>query len=108
MHHIVGRSNMPDDGSLLTSEVNPTNPATAYATFSGFSGFATGDTLGHVFQTMNTGGTWTDISGNLSNIPVNDLVVDPVLANTFYAATDTGVFMTSNGGTTWSTYGTLK
>jgi hypothetical protein len=84
--------------------INPTNPATAYATFSGFSGF--GDTLGHVFVTTNTGGTWTDISGNLPNIPVNDLVIDPALANTFYAATDTGVFMTSNGGTSWSTYGT--
>jgi len=85
--------------------INPTNPATAYATFSGFSGY-NGDTQGHVFLTTNTGGTWTDISGNLPNIPVDDLVIDPLIANTLYAATDIGVFATNNGGITWSTYGT--
>jgi hypothetical protein len=84
--------------------VNPYTPATAYATFSGFSGF--GDTLGHVFLTTNNGGTWTDVSGNLPNIPVNDLVIDPLIANTLYAATDIGVFATSDGGVTWGTYGT--
>jgi photosystem II stability/assembly factor-like uncharacterized protein len=85
--------------------INPTTPANAYVTFSGFSGY-NGDTLGHVFQTTNGGGTWTDISGNLPNIPVNDIVIDPAVANTLYIATDIGVFTTSNGGTTWSTYGT--
>ncbi len=85
--------------------INPTNPATAYATFSGFSGY-NGDTQGHVFLTTNTGGTWTDISGNLPNIPVDDLVIDPLIANTLYAATDIGVFATNNGGINWSTYGT--
>jgi photosystem II stability/assembly factor-like uncharacterized protein len=70
--------------------------------FSGFSGFS-GDTLGHIFATINGGVTWTDISGNLPNIPVNDLVVDPDLPNTLYAATDVGVFSTADGGTTWST-----
>jgi len=61
---------------------------------------------GAVFLTTNTGGTWTDISGNLPNIPVDDLVIDPLIANTLYAATDIGVFATNNGGITWSTYGT--
>lgn len=80
---------------LLTS-------STAYVTFSGFSGFG-GDTQGHVFKTINGGTHWTDISGNLPNTPVNDIAVDPDIANTLYVATDVGVFRTSNGGTTWST-----
>jgi hypothetical protein len=39
---------------------------------------------------------------------VNDLVLDPDDAahNTLYAATDSGVFVTTNGGTTWFTMGT--
>jgi len=84
--------------------VDPKTSTTAYVTYSGFSGFV--DTKGHVFATTNGGVKWTDISGNLPNIPVNDLVVDPVIANTLYAATDLGVFSTSDGGKTWSTFGT--
>jgi photosystem II stability/assembly factor-like uncharacterized protein len=84
--------------------VNPTTPTTAYVTFSGFSGF--GDTMGHVFQTTNGGGTWTDISGNLPNIPVNDIVIDPLVPNALYVATDIGVFATTNGGTAWASFGT--
>src|SRR6202011_985458 len=38
--------------------------------------------------------------------PVNDIVVDPDLANTFYAATDIGVFASSTGGTSWAPLGT--
>ncbi len=75
-----------------------------YATFSGFSGI-NGDTLGHVFMTASGGAQWSDISGNLPNIPVNDLVVDPALADTLYVATDIGVFATSDRGATWAPLG---
>jgi uncharacterized repeat protein (TIGR01451 family) len=51
----------------------------------------------------NRGSSWKDISGNLPNIPVNSIVVDPVLANTLYTATDVGAFWTQNGGASWST-----
>jgi len=77
---------------------------TAYLTFSGFSGF--GDTLGHVFKTTKGGRAWTDISGNLPNIPVNDLAVDRVLPNTLYAATDIGVLVTATDRASWSILGT--
>lgn len=83
--------------------VDPLNPATAIVTFSGFSGFLSGDTQGHIFRTTNSGVTWTDISGNLPNIPVNDVVIDPDVPNTFYVATDVGVFSTADGGATWTT-----
>ena len=73
-----------------------------YVTFSGFSGF-NGDTKGHVFKCTVTGISCMDISSNLLNIPVNDIVIDPDLANTFYVATDIGVFGTTNGGVTWAT-----
>jgi hypothetical protein len=85
--------------------VDPVSSMTAYVTYSGFSGF-NGDTVGHVFKTTNGGASFTDISGNLPNIPVNAIVVDPDVANTLYIATDIGVFATSNGGTAWSMLGT--
>ncbi len=79
---------------------DPHDPLTVYATFSGFSGFT--DNLGHVFESPDGSTGWNDISGNLPNIPVNDIVVDPDVPNTLYVATDIGVFMTSDGGTTWT------
>jgi len=69
--------------------VSPTTSTTAYATFSGFTGF--GDTLGHVLKTTNGGSAWADISGNLSNTPVNFLVSIPGAPNTLFVGTDVGV-----------------
>ena len=84
---------------------DPTNPSSAYVTFSGFSTCAGCDGGGHVFVTNNAGATWTDISGNLPDVPTNDLAVDPagrpVARATLYLATDVGVFGTNDGGTTW-------
>jgi photosystem II stability/assembly factor-like uncharacterized protein len=85
-------------------KVDATTSTTAYVTYGGFSGFA--DTVGHVFKTTNGGGTWTDISGNLPNVPVTSFEIDPDIANTFYVGTDVGAFFTSNGGTKWSVLGT--
>lgn len=83
--------------------VDPLDAATAYVTFSGFSGGT--DQQGHIFQTGNSGATWTDISANLPNIPVNDVVVDPDIPQTLYIATDAGVMVTTDGGATWSSLG---
>jgi hypothetical protein len=83
--------------------VNPANSMTAYVTFSGYSGFV--DNQGHVFTTTNGGLTWSDISGTLPNVPVNDIVVDPDIANTLYIATDVGAFSSSDNGNTWTILG---
>lgn len=100
-------ANLPPTRMVSNIAVDPTNASIAYLTFSGFSGtggnFA--DNLGHVFKTINAGGAWTDISGNLPNIPANDIVIDPDISATLYVATDIGVFQTVNGGTTWTTLG---
>lgn len=83
--------------------VDPTDASTAYAVFSGFS---TGvDDLGHVFKTADRGAHWTAISGNLPDIPADDIVVDPDIPDTLYLATDAGVMMTSNAGANWSSLG---
>lgn len=83
---------------------DPQNSATFYVTFSGFGGFATGDTFGHVFSCSTTTAVCTDISSNLPNIPANDLVIDPANSSVLYVATDLGVFRSTNGGGSWSTF----
>jgi len=83
---------------------SPTLSATVFATFSGFSTCSGCDGLGHVFRTTNGGGAWINITSNLPDTPVNDIVVDPndLTNSTLYAATDVGVFVTTTGGASWS------
>ncbi len=93
--------------SRLVSQivVDPSSGATAYVSYQGFNGLIAGDTPGHVFRTNDRGGSWTDISGNLPNVPVNDLLLDPDLPGTLYAATDVGVFRTTDEGLSWTPLG---
>jgi uncharacterized protein (TIGR03437 family) len=84
--------------------VDRSNAQIAFMSFLGFSGF-NGDTAGHVFRTVNGGATWTDVSGNLPNTQVNDLLLDPNLPQTVYAATDQGLFWTLDNGAHWTQLG---
>ncbi len=65
-----------------------------------------------VYRSTNGGATWTDISANLPAAPANSLAVDPQNANTVYAATDQGVYFTTqvascaqNLSNCWSAFG---
>ena len=74
---------------------------TVFATFSGFNG-ATPATPGHVFVSTNGLGaaTWTNISGDLPDVPVNAIAIDDKRL-TIYVGTDIGVFQTRSGGIHW-------
>ena len=112
--------------------VDPADPSgnTAYVALSGFSfngtdpfGNTVIDLRGHIFKTVNANmtsqATFTDVScstsdcskpapTDLPNIPVNDIVLDPDVPGTLYAATDLGVYVGNCTVTpcTWSTLGT--
>ena len=55
---------------------------------------------GHVFKVTNalTSPAWTDVSGDLPDIPANCVAVAP---EGVYVGTDIGVFRTSDGGAHW-------
>jgi hypothetical protein len=86
--------------------VSPASSKIAYVGFSGFSSCSICDGKGHIFEFNGSTGTdtFTNITGNLPDTPVNDIVLDPndTTNNTIYVATDVGVFGTTNGGTSWS------
>ncbi len=85
--------------------VDRSNDRIAYVAFNGYNA-ATPHQPGHVFKTKDGGNSWTDISGNLPDNPVNSITLDPSYPNTLYAATDVGPFVTYNGGASWSALGT--
>jgi uncharacterized protein (TIGR03437 family) len=80
--------------------LDPADRRRAFVAYSGFNS-NTPATPGHVFMTADQGATWSDISGNLPDIPVTSLAFDPMLAGTLYIGTDIGVFQTTDGGATW-------
>ncbi len=78
---------------------DPFDNQTIYATL---SGFRWDEPLPHVFKSANLGVTWTDISGNLPEFPVNDIALDPDLPGKIIVGTDAGVYGSSDGGLSWS------
>jgi uncharacterized repeat protein (TIGR01451 family) len=84
--------------------VDRSNYRVAYIAYNGYNA-ATPHQPGHVFKTTDAGESWTDISGNLPDNPVNSLTIDPSYPNTLYAATDVGPFVTYDGGVNWSALG---
>jgi len=92
-------------GRAVTSiAIDPIDSGTAYVTYSGFID-STRKPSAHVFKTTNNGSTWVDISGNLPDLPVNSLAIDPDLPDTLYIGTDGGMMVSTNGGGSWSTLG---
>ena len=85
--------------------VDPSNANTAYVAYSGYN-VNTPTTPGHVFRVDRTGSTatWTDLSYNLDDLPVNGVALDSKTGD-LYAATDFGVMVLPAGTTTWQLAG---
>lgn len=77
------------------------DPADSNVVYVTHSGFGLDEPLAHVHRSDDLGDTWNSISGNLPDIPANDILVDPNDPNTLYLGTDAGVFATRNLGTGW-------
>lgn len=81
---------------------DPFDPLQAYVALSGYRYH---DNMSHIYHTDNGGQSWTDIGGNLPDVPINDVVIDTV-NNSLYVATDAGVFYSYSGSTNWQVLGT--
>jgi hypothetical protein len=87
--------------------IDPDDPSgrTAYVGFNGFSRRWTegpGAGLGHIWKTADAGATWADASGNLPDVPVNDILFS---RGKLVVGTDLGVVVSGDGGATWSRLG---
>ena len=95
-------SNQVTNGFIARTVIDPNNSSIAYVTVSNFG-------VANVFKTtnLNTGTpTWTNISAGIPQVPVSAFVVDQANSNTLYAGTDIGVYVSTNGGMSWSPFGT--
>ncbi|MFN8548751.1 MAG: hypothetical protein U0527_12500 [Candidatus Eisenbacteria bacterium] len=80
---------------VRTVEPHPQDTNVAYAVMKGFTAAA------KVYRTSNRGISWINISGNLPNVPMGDLVVHPSDSNRLWVGTEFGCYRTIDGGAHW-------
>jgi photosystem II stability/assembly factor-like uncharacterized protein len=93
--------NYPVGGNAQDIQVSPTDPLTAYAVV----GIFTSSPFGNVFKTTNGGSSWTNVTGDLPNLPVWSLQIDSTTAGRLFVGNDDGVYVTNNDGSTWTKVG---
>ncbi|MDW3649966.1 MAG: glycosyl hydrolase [Bacteroidia bacterium] len=80
------------------------DPSFSRGIYATFSGYRFGSNEGHVYKSLNLGSSWTDITGDLPDIPIND-IIKTLPDNRLYIATDIGVYFSENDGTNWELLG---
>jgi len=93
-----GRPLQPAASGVGEILVDPNNAAVAYLVKDRFGG-------GHVFMTTTAGASWSDVSGNLPDLPTHAIALDPRGSQTLYVGTDQGVYRSTTGGQSWSLFG---
>lgn len=69
------------------------------------SGYKDNDFIPHIHLSRNDGATWTDISGDLPPIAINEVEISNLNDSLIFAATDAGVYYTINQGAHWERLG---
>ncbi|NNE43309.1 MAG: T9SS type A sorting domain-containing protein, partial [Gemmatimonadetes bacterium] len=85
-------------GNATKVLADPINPQAAFVTFTGYAAGA------HIARTTDLGATWTDVSGDFPQQPVNTMEVDPQFPGEWYIGTDVGVWTSTNGGVNWTPF----
>jgi len=80
-------------------QAHPTDPASAFVTFGSFNSVA------KLALTTDMGATWSDVTGDLPDIPVNTMIVDPQDTASWFIGTDFGVWQSTDLGATWNPTG---
>jgi len=91
--------NRPVLGIALDPSAPSANVETGYAAVGGFNA-NTPSTPGHVFRVVCNANcasfTWTNKSGNLPDIPVDSIIVNPNIPQQVFAGTDFGLYYTDD------------
>jgi len=107
------------NGGTNWSIVNVTTSVPSWPGFNTTVGFATNHDVmyvgnayvgggAHVARSADGGATWVNATGDLPQVPVTKVVVDPndASGNTLYVANWIGVYRSTNAGANWARVGT--
>ncbi len=93
--------NIPDNPEYWVSRVAPSHhdPGTAYVSM---TGMRRDDFRALVYKTTDFGESWTDISANLPEEPINVIQESPKNPNLLFVGTDFSVYVSVDGGGSWT------
>jgi uncharacterized repeat protein (TIGR01451 family) len=87
-------------GSLVSA---PSDSVTAYALVGGLSTSGSGANSGSgVYKTADAGATWSLVNADIASDQIDRLAVDPTNPLVVYAATESGLLKSIDGGSTWN------
>jgi hypothetical protein len=89
-------SGLPANSNIRMVTVHQNNDNIAYAVVNGL-----GPAGQKLFKTTNRGVNWVNISGDIPNIPLSDVVTHPSSQNNLYLGSQVGGYRSTNGGTNW-------
>ena len=103
---VTGGNSVLPNRPIMGIALDPSSPApgtpTGYAAVGGFNNNSP-STPGHVFRVVCTmtstpcdGFTWTDKTGNLPDIPVDSVIVNPNFPSQVFAGSDFGLYYTDD------------
>lgn len=96
-------NNLPDQ-YVTSVKGSPFDANTVYVTY---SGYRDNDFLPRIHRSTDRGDNWEDISNDLPDLAINDLLVLPMYSDSvLFVATDGGVYGSITAGTTWERLGT--
>ena len=91
-----------DEGIINAIEISPHDPGTVYFTFTRYK---FGDLSPSIYRTTNYGKSWTQRTKGINgNAFVRVVREDPVQKNLLYAGTETGLYISFNGGKLWEQF----
>jgi photosystem II stability/assembly factor-like uncharacterized protein len=85
------------DRYIIDIAVDPTNSRIVYCAVSGFGS-------AHLFKSVDAGTTWTAVGNSLPDVPTSAVIVDPLIPQNVYVGNDLGVFASTDGGITFTSF----
>ncbi|MCA9958797.1 MAG: hypothetical protein KC443_07180 [Anaerolineales bacterium] len=97
--NVTGSNTVLPNRPIMNVATDPLIPTVGYAALGGFDENTPGQP-GHVYQVTCTANcssfTWVDKSGNLPNVPINAIIVNPNWPQQVFAGSDWGLYYTDN------------
>ncbi|MCA9751467.1 MAG: T9SS type A sorting domain-containing protein, partial [Gemmatimonadetes bacterium] len=90
-------SGLPSGFAVRKVPTHPRDPDVAFALMNGI-----GNPGQKIFRTTDRGQQWTNVTGNLPDVPLADLVAHPTDDQRLFLGTEMGMFATTDGGGTWA------
>ncbi len=100
-HTFIDISNNLPNYTITDIAFDPKNDNTIIVTFARYQ-----NDNKKVFISTNQGASWTNITHNLSNMPIRKVVIDHLPSPNIYLGAEIGVFTMPLNGNSWSLYNT--